>query len=73
MFNASGRGALAIGGSLVGKQITPLSAGTFPTDSPLFVGLLIGIVVIVGALTFFPALSLGPLIEHFLMQAGRGF
>ncbi len=65
--------ALAIGGSLVGKKITPPSAGTFPTDSPLFVGLLIGIVVIVGALTFFPALSLGPLIEHFLMQAGRSF
>jgi potassium-transporting ATPase potassium-binding subunit len=65
--------ALAIGGSLVGKKITPPSAGTFPTDSPLFVGLLIGIVLIVGALTFFPALSLGPLIEHFLMQAGRGF
>jgi potassium-transporting ATPase potassium-binding subunit len=65
--------ALAIGGSLAGKKITPPSAGTFPTDSPLFVGLLIGIVLIVGALTFFPALSLGPLIEHFLMQAGRGF
>jgi potassium-transporting ATPase potassium-binding subunit len=65
--------ALAIGGSMVGKKFTPLSAGTFPTDSPLFVVLLIAIVLIVGALTFFPALSLGPLIEHFLMQAGRGF
>ncbi len=65
--------ALAIGGSLVGKKITPSSAGTFSTDSPLFVGLLVGIVVIVGALTFFPALSLGPLIEQFLMQVGRSF
>jgi potassium-transporting ATPase potassium-binding subunit len=65
--------ALVIGGSMVGKKITPPSAGTFPTDSPLFVVLLIAIVLIVGALTFFPALSLGPLIEHFLMQAGRGF
>jgi K+-transporting ATPase ATPase A chain len=65
--------ALAIGGSMVGKKFTPLSAGTFPTDSPLFVVLLIAIVLIVGALTFFPALSLGPLIEQFLMQAGRGF
>jgi potassium-transporting ATPase potassium-binding subunit len=65
--------ALAIGGTMVSKKFTPPSAGTFPTDSPLFIVLLIAIVLIVGALTFFPALSLGPLIEQFLMQAGRGF
>jgi potassium-transporting ATPase potassium-binding subunit len=65
--------ALAIGGTMVSKKFTPPSAGTFPTDSPLFAVLLIAIVLIVGALTFFPALSLGPLIEQFLMQAGRGF
>ena len=49
----------------------PVSAGTFPTHGPLFVALLVGVVVIVGALTFFPALSLGPVVEHFLMQQGR--
>ncbi|MBX9691210.1 MAG: potassium-transporting ATPase subunit KdpA, partial [Cyanobacteria bacterium] len=47
--------------------------GTFPTHSPLFVLLLIGIILIVGALTFFPALTLGPIVEHFLMLAGRLF
>lgn len=64
---------LAIAGSMVGKKVTPLSMGTFPTDSPLFVGLLIAVILIVGALTFFPALSLGPIIEHLLMNAGRTF
>jgi K+-transporting ATPase ATPase A chain len=64
---------LAIAGSMVGKKVAPPSPGTFPTDSPLFVGLLIAIIVIVGALTFFPALSLGPIIEQFLMNAARGF
>jgi len=49
----------------------PVSAGTFPTHGPLFVALLVGVVLIVGALTFFPALSLGPVVEHFLMQQGR--
>jgi len=63
--------ALAIAGSLVGKKVVPASLGTFPTDGPLYVGLLIGVVVIVGALTFFPALSLGPIVEHFLAQSGK--
>ncbi|MBE7512278.1 MAG: potassium-transporting ATPase subunit KdpA [Anaerolineales bacterium] len=65
--------ALAIGGSLAGKRVTPPSPGTFPTDGALFVVLLIAVIVIVGALTFFPALALGPLVEHFLMNAGRVF
>jgi K+-transporting ATPase ATPase A chain len=62
---------LAAAGSLAAKKQVPLSAGTFPTHGPLFVGLLVGVVVIVGALTFFPALSLGPVVEHFLMWQGR--
>ncbi len=65
--------ALAIGGSMVGKKVAPPSPGTFPTDGPLFVGLLIAIILILGALTFFPALSLGPIVEHLLAQAGRSF
>ncbi|MBP6788983.1 MAG: potassium-transporting ATPase subunit KdpA, partial [Candidatus Promineofilum sp.] len=64
---------MAIAGSMVGKSVAPPSPGTFPTDQPLFAGMLVGVVVIVGALTFFPALSLGPIVEHFLMAAGRGF
>jgi len=63
--------ALAIGGSMVGKKVVPASLGTFPTNGPLFTGLLIGVVVIVGALTFFPALCLGPIVEHFLANAGK--
>jgi potassium-transporting ATPase potassium-binding subunit len=62
---------LAAAGSLAQKKQVPVSAGTFPTHGPLFVTLLVGVVIIVGALTFFPALSLGPIVEHFLMQAGR--
>jgi K+-transporting ATPase ATPase A chain len=58
---------LAIAGSLAEKKQVPVSAGTFPTHGPLFVGLLVGVVIIVGALTYFPALSLGPIVEH-LMQ-----
>jgi len=58
---------LAVAGSLAGKKLVPASAGTLPTNGPLFVGLLVGVVVIVGALTFFPALTLGPVVEHFLM------
>jgi potassium-transporting ATPase potassium-binding subunit len=65
--------ALAMAGRLAAKNYAPPSAGTFPTDGPLFVALLIAVIVIVGALTFFPVLSLGPLMEHFLMLAGRGF
>jgi K+-transporting ATPase ATPase A chain len=62
---------LAAAGSLAAKKQVPVSAGTFPTHGPLFVALLVGVVLIVGALTFFPALSLGPVVEHFLMQQGR--
>jgi K+-transporting ATPase ATPase A chain len=64
---------LAAAGSLVAKKKVPSTAGTFPTHGPLFVGLLVGTVVIVGALTFFPAISLGPIVEHFLMQSGKLF
>ena len=63
--------ALAIAGSLVGKKVVPPSLGTFPTDGPLYVALLVGVVLIVGALTFFPALSLGPIVEHFLALHGK--
>ena len=65
--------ALTIAGSLVGKKYTPPSLGTFPTDKPLFAVLLIAVILIVGALTFFPALSLGPIVEHLLMDAGKTF
>ncbi len=65
--------ALAIAGSLVTKKRVPSSAGTFPTDGPLFVGLLVGTIVIVGGLTFFPALALGPVVEHLVMIAGQTF
>ncbi|MGV1867259.1 MULTISPECIES: potassium-transporting ATPase subunit KdpA [unclassified Rhizobium] len=65
--------ALAIAGSLVTKKRVPSSAGTFPTDGPLFVGLLVGTIVIVGGLTFFPALALGPVVEHLMMIAGQTF
>jgi K+-transporting ATPase ATPase A chain len=64
---------LALGGFLAEKKIVPESAGTFPVTSPLFVTLLISVILIVSALTFFPVLSLGPIVEHFLMQAGRLF
>jgi K+-transporting ATPase ATPase A chain len=64
---------LAAAGSLAAKKKIPVTSGTLPTHGALFVGLLIGTVVIVGALTFFPALSLSPIVEHLLMQAGRTF
>jgi K+-transporting ATPase ATPase A chain len=64
---------LAAAGSLAAKKKVAATSGTFPTHGPLFVGLLVGTVLIVGALTFFPALSLGPIVEHFLMQSGRLF
>ena len=64
---------LAIGGSLAAKKFAPASAGTFPTDSGTFVILLVGVVVIVGALTYLPALALGPIVEHFQMQGGKVF
>ena len=65
--------AMAIAGSLAQKRIVPASNGTFPTTTPLFVGLLVGVIVIVGGLTFFPALALGPIVEHLAMQAGNVF
>jgi potassium-transporting ATPase potassium-binding subunit len=61
---------VAIAGSLAAKKIVPASAGTFPTNGPLFVGLVVGVILIVGGLTYFPALALGPLVEHLSMQAG---
>jgi K+-transporting ATPase ATPase A chain len=61
---------LAIAGSLAAKKIVPVSAGTFPTHQPLFVGLVVGVILIVGGLTYFPAVALGPLVEHFSMTAG---
>jgi potassium-transporting ATPase potassium-binding subunit len=64
---------LAIAGSLAKKKIVPESAGTFPVTSGLFAGLLVSTILIVGALTFFPALSLGPILEHLLMNAGKVF
>jgi len=64
---------LAIGGSLAQKKIIPISQGTFRTDTPLFVGLLISIILIIGGLTFFPALSLGPVVENILMGKGVMF
>ena len=64
---------LAIAGSLVQKKHVPQTSGTFPVTTPLFTGLLICVIVIVGALTFFPALSLGPILEHLLMYAGKTF
>jgi len=64
--------ALAIAGSLVTKKVSPASAGTFPTHGPLFVGLLVGVILIVGGLTFFPALALGPIVEHLAMIKAAG-
>jgi K+-transporting ATPase ATPase A chain len=64
---------LAIAGNLAKKKYVPPSLGTFPVTTPLFSVLLVGTIVIVGALTFFPALSLGPILEHLQMQAGRMF
>jgi K+-transporting ATPase ATPase A chain len=64
---------LAAAGSLAAKKKIPVSAGTLPTHGPLFDGLLVGTVLIVGALTFFPALSLGPIVEHYLMHSGKLF
>ncbi|HEY0204837.1 MAG TPA: potassium-transporting ATPase subunit KdpA, partial [Acetobacteraceae bacterium] len=64
---------LAIAGSLALKPKLPPSAGTFPTHGPLFVGLLVGVILILGGLQFLPSLSLGPLAEHFAMLAGKTF
>jgi K+-transporting ATPase ATPase A chain len=64
---------LAVAGSLAAKKIVPPSAGTFPTHTPLFVGLLVGVILIVGGLTYFPALALGPVVEHFALNGGTLF
>jgi K+-transporting ATPase ATPase A chain len=64
---------MAIAGSLAAKPKLPPSAGTFPTHGPLFIGLLVGVILIMGGLQFMPALSLGPLAEHFTMLAGKTF
>jgi K+-transporting ATPase ATPase A chain len=64
---------LAISGSLARKNITPVSAGTFRTDNWLFITMLIGVILIIGGLTFFPALSMGPIIEHLLLTRGISF
>jgi potassium-transporting ATPase potassium-binding subunit len=64
---------LGLAGSLVTKKIVPASSGTFPTTGPLWVGLLLGVILIEGGLVYFPALALGPLVEHFQMLAGKAF
>jgi K+-transporting ATPase ATPase A chain len=64
---------LAAAGSLAAKKKVPVTSGTFPTHGPLFVGLLVGTVIIVAALTYFPAVSLGPIVEHYLMHSGKLF
>ena len=64
---------MAMAGSLAAKTRAPASSGTFPTDGPLFVGLLVGVILILGGLQFFPALALGPIVEHALMLAGKTF
>jgi K+-transporting ATPase ATPase A chain len=65
--------AMAIAGSLAEKKSIPPSSGTFPTTSGLFIGLVVGVIVIIGGLTFFPALALGPIVEHLAMSAGTTF
>ena len=64
---------MAIAGALAAKKKIPVSAGTFPTHGALFIGLLIGVILILGGLQYFPALALGPIVEHFLMHAGKTF
>jgi K+-transporting ATPase ATPase A chain len=64
---------LAAAGSLAAKKKVPFTSGTFPTHGPLFVGLLVGTVIIIAALTYFPAVSLGPIVEHYLMHSGKLF
>ena len=65
--------AMAIAGSMAAKKTVPASAGTFPTHSGLFVGLLVGVILIVGGLTFFPALAVGPIVEHLAIASGQTF
>ena len=65
--------AMALAGSLAGKKSIPPSAGTLPTTGGLFVGLVVGVILIIGGLTFFPALALGPVVDHLALQAGTLF
>ena len=65
--------AMALAGSLAGKKSIPPSAGTLPTTGGLFVGLVVGVILIIGGLTFFPALALGPIVEHLAMNANTLF
>ena len=67
------RPVVAIAGSLAAKKLVPASAGTFPTTGGLFVGLVVGVILIVGGLTFFPALALGPIVEQLSINAGTLF
>jgi len=64
---------LAIAGNLATKKSVPATSGTFPVTTPLFTTLLTSVIVIVGALTFFPVLALGPILEHLLLHAGQSF
>jgi K+-transporting ATPase ATPase A chain len=64
---------IAVGGSLAEKKKIPATSGTFPTHGPLFIGLFVGTIILIAALTFFPALALGPIVEHFLMHQGKLF
>ena len=64
---------LALAGSLAAKRKAPASVGTFPTDGPLFVGLLLGVIVILYLLQYFPALALGPIVEHLAMLDGHAY
>ena len=64
---------MAIAGALAAKKKVPVSSGTFPTHGALFIGLLIGVILILGGLQYFPALALGPIVENFLMLAGKTF
>lgn len=64
---------MAIAGSLASKAKVPASKGTFPTDGPLFIGLLVGVILILGGLQYFPALALGPIVEHFVMLGAKTY
>jgi K+-transporting ATPase ATPase A chain len=64
---------MATAGALAAKKYTPPSAGTFPTTGGLFIALLVGVIVIVGGLTFFPAIALGPIVEHLVMLTGKAY
>jgi K+-transporting ATPase ATPase A chain len=64
---------MAMAGNLAKKRLVAESLGTFPVSGPLFVSLLIGVILLIGALNFFPALALGPIVEHFLMHTGKLF